>query len=79
MRGSWRRLVAALLVGGSLAGVLAAVAFGQAAIRITNLEARASGGTITSGPNGAGFDVFVAAAVTETSWSSTRLTIGGVS
>jgi uncharacterized repeat protein (TIGR01451 family) len=79
MRGSWRRLVAALLVGCSLAGVLAAVAFGQAAIRITNLEARASGGTITSGPNGAGFDVFVAAAVTETSWSSTRLTIGGVS
>ena len=79
MRGRWRRLVAALLVGGGVAGVITAVALGQAAIRITALQARASGMAITSGPNGAGFDVYIAATVTETSWRSTRVTIGGLS
>src|SRR5215204_2209040 len=77
MPGRWRRLLAAVLVGGGVAAVITAVAFGQAAIRITALQARASGGAITSGPNGAGFDVYIAATVTETSWSSTRVTIGG--
>lgn len=79
MRRRWRRLVAALLAVGSLAAGLAAVALGQAAIQITTLEARASGAALTSGPNAAGFDVFIAATVSETSWSSTRVTIGGVS
>src|SRR5215210_236852 len=79
MPGRWRRLVAALLVGGGVAAVITAVALGQAAIRITALQARASGTVITSGPNGAGFDVYIAATVTETSWASTRVTIGGVS
>jgi len=65
------------LVGGGVAAVITAVALGQAAIRITALQARASGAAITSGPNGAGFDVYIAATVTETSWSSTRVTIGG--
>jgi uncharacterized repeat protein (TIGR01451 family) len=79
MPGRWRRLVAALLVGSGVAAVITAVALGQAAIRITAVQARASGTAITSGPNGAGFDVYVAATVTETSWRSTRVTIGGVS
>ena len=79
MPGRWRRLVAALLVGGGVAAVTTAVALGQAAIRITALQARANGTAITSGPNGAGLDVYVAATVTETSWRSTRVTIGGVS
>ena len=77
MRDRWK-LLAAVLVGGVVAAILAAVALAVPSISITSLQARANGTTITSGPNGAGYDIFIQARVTDTTWRSTSWTIGSV-
>ena len=84
MRNRWKLGVAVLLTSGA-AAILAATSFAQPTISITSVRAqvvRDPGSIIsqiTEGPMGAGYDIRIRADVSETTWSATRWTYGGIS